>query len=226
MTALRGSLLLVVVAVLIAIACQPYPKTRQVSSQKTLVKTNSSAVTGAGSSSDASATLSNNFYLDTVLALICAQFPDAKAKAEIFKNNRLGKTIDLDTVSVEKIIDIAQTYIGVPHRFGGTDRTGIDCSGLVAAACRQAGISRFPYGSQAQAYLGRIIPHLSDLQRGDLIFFTNTYPTTDLITHVGIYLGNNLIIHATTSKGVVITDFANSAYWRRHYAFATRLFTP
>lgn len=124
----------------------------------------------------------------------------------------------------EQVIRIAQTYKGVPHSFGGLSRKGIDCSGLVAVSFRQAGVADFPHGAEEQAYFGQIILSHSQLQRGDLIFFTGTYPTDNLITHVGIWLGNNFFIHASTSKGVTISNFTDSAYWQQYYAFGTRLF--
>jgi lipoprotein Spr/probable lipoprotein NlpC len=163
--------------------------------------------------------------INKALSYIYKKFPDTKQKCIAFKKNRLGKTIDISKVTAEKVIRIAQTYKGVPHSFGGLSRKGIDCSGLVAISFREAGVKDFPHGAEEQAYFGQIILEPSQLQRGDLIFFTGTYPTDNLITHVGIWLGNNRFIHAATSKGVTVTDFTDSAYWQKHYAFATRLFT-
>jgi len=168
---------------------------------------------------------SDDATLDSALAFIISKFPDTKKKCEIFKQNRLGKKIDLGKVSPEQILRVAETYKGVPHSFGGLDRKGIDCSGLVAVSFRKSGVSDFPHGSEEQAYLGKIILGTHQLQRGDLVFFINTYQTSNLITHVGICLNNHQFIHSTTSKGVIVSDFKTSEYWRKHYAFATRLFT-
>lgn len=168
----------------------------------------------------------HDISLDSALSFIQSKFADAKPKGEVFKNKRLGKKINLRQVTAEEIIRIAETYKGTPHSFSGMSKKGIDCSGLVAVSFRQSGISDFPHGSQEQAYYGKIILETNQLQRGDLVFFTSTYQTPNLLTHVGIYLGNHKFIHSTTSKGVIITDFTTSEYWRRHYAFATRLFNP
>lgn len=168
----------------------------------------------------------HDISLDSALSFIQSKFPDARPKSEIFKNKRLGKKINTGQTTAEDIIRVAETYKDTPHSFSGMSKKGIDCSGLVAVSFRQSGISDFPHGSQEQAYYGKIILGTTQLQRGDLVFFTSTYQTPNLLTHVGIYLGNNKFIHSTTSKGVIITDFTTSEYWRRHYAFATRLFTP
>ncbi len=162
--------------------------------------------------------------LDSVLSFIRSKFPDAESKGEVFKKNRLGKRIEIASISPDQIIQTAESYKGTPHSFGGDSKKGIDCSGLVAVSFRSSGIADFPHGSQEQAYFGKIISGIEKLQRGDLVFFTATYPTPKLLTHVGIYLGNGKFIHSTTSKGVIITDFKTSEYWRMHYAFATRLF--
>lgn len=233
---LRTIVLLTTVGLLAVVGCKPSGKTGASSKKaKTVAKTpvkekeqvNAQPIEAASQENKSDTPPEfHDISLDSALSFIQSKFPDAKPKAEIFKKNRLGKKINIGQATAEEIIRIAETYKGTPHSFSGTSRKGIDCSGLVAVSFRQSGISEFPHGSQEQAYYGKIVLGTHQLQRGDLVFFTNTYQTSNLLTHVGIYLGNNKFIHSTTSKGVIVTDFTTSEYWRRHYAFATRLFAP
>ena len=119
----------------------------------------------------------------------------------------------------DAIIATAKEYIGVPYVWGGSSPSGFDCSGLVQYVFRQHGISlnrtakqQYQHGS----YVSR-----SSLQPGDLVFFQNTYTTG--ISHVGIYIGSGEFIHASSSRGVMISSLSNS-YWTSHYYGARRVF--
>ena len=117
----------------------------------------------------------------------------------------------------QKIISKAETFIGTPYRWGGTTYRGIDCSALTQNAFRAAGIT-LPRTTRAQASVG---VHVSakNLKPGDLVFFSFT--SNHRISHVGIYIGNNKFINATSSKGVSISTF--SSYWWQHYVGARRV---
>ena len=112
----------------------------------------------------------------------------------------------------EAIVATAKKYIGVPYVWGGSTPSGFDCSGLVQYAFKAQGIS-LPRTSKQQWTVGTMISK-SDLKPGDLVFFANTY--TSGISHVGIYVGNNQFIHASSSQGVIISSLSNT-YWAAHY---------
>lgn len=98
-------------------------------------------------------------------------------------------------------------YKGVPYRLGGIDKTGIDCSGFVQRAFSEVFLVSLPRTTQTQMKYGKNIEY-SERNMGDLIFFktgVNTY-------HVGIYYENDNFIHASTSKGVMISNL-NEFYW-------------
>ena len=116
-----------------------------------------------------------------------------------------------------RIIASSMDYIGVPYVFGGTSPYGFDCSGYVQYVFANAGIS-LPRTADVQYEVGTPIS-TTDLVSGDLVFFsTYTYGAS----HVGIYLGENKFIHASSSRGVTI-DSLGSSYWSSHYIGARRI---
>lgn len=121
----------------------------------------------------------------------------------------------------EVVLKEAHRYSGTPYKYGGTTRTGMDCSGLVINAYGAAGIS-MPRNSREQSNAGKEIK-LKDVQKGDLIFF-NTSGSG--ISHVGIVdkikWGEVFFIHSSTSKGVIVSSL-NETYWNRRFVKATRV---
>lgn len=121
----------------------------------------------------------------------------------------------------EKAIALAKSFLGTPHKMGGTTHKGMDCSGLVMTVHKKLSI-QLPRSSHEQARYGIVIPQKEALERGDLVFFYNSYTTKNFITHSGIYLGDGNFIHTSTSKGVMISRL-DDIYWGEKYLFATRL---
>jgi len=116
------------------------------------------------------------------------------------------------------ILAKAQSLIGSPYRWGGASPAGFDCSGFTSYVFATAGIT-LPRVSRDQALLGSRV-NFQALAPGDLVFFT--FLSSRQISHVGIYLGNNQFISATTSKGVTISSF--SPYWLNAYVGARRVY--
>jgi murein DD-endopeptidase / murein LD-carboxypeptidase len=139
-----------------------------------------------------------------------------------FMNGGVGRTLDTGRKKPKHIIKSAEKYIGTPHCMGGTTKKCLDCSGLTYISFAKHKIS-LPRISQEQARYGRLIFDRNDLKRGDLVFFTKSYNTSAYITHVGIYLGNNRFIHASTSSGVIVTPLDNP-WWSQRFVFGTRVF--
>jgi hypothetical protein len=143
-------------------------------------------------------------------------------KIVAFKRGGVEKKINARDYDIEGVIDYAKSLIGTPHVMGGYSPTGLDCSGLVKLAHAKYGVE-LPRSSHDQGRYGKIISPDEDLKRGDLVFFHSTYKKPELITHSGIYLGDNKFIHTSTSRGVSIATLFDSGYWESHYLFATRL---
>jgi cell wall-associated NlpC family hydrolase len=171
------------------------------------------------------------FFSITISSCSKKQIPSSSARytpvattAEMQRFMKGGIERDLNTgrKKPKQIIKTAEKYIGTPHCMGGTTKKCLDCSGLTYISFAKIKIE-IPRNSQEQARYGRIIFDRNDLKKGDLVFFTRSYNTSDYITHVGIYLGNNKFIHASTSNGVIITPLDNP-WWSQRFVFGTRVF--
>ncbi|MGA8474963.1 MAG: C40 family peptidase [Candidatus Cybelea sp.] len=115
----------------------------------------------------------------------------------------------------EALTRSALRFLGVPYVFGGTTASGFDCSGFVQHVFAMLGID-LPRTADAQYDVGhRAVggPH-----PGDLVFF-DTYGG---VSHVGIYLGNGEFVHASSSRGVMVSHLSES-YWAARYVGAKRL---
>lgn len=115
----------------------------------------------------------------------------------------------------EKMAQMAKSYVGYKYVYGGANpSTGFDCSGLVYYICGQLGYS-VNRTADNQIYNG-VAVEKANLQPGDLVFFTN-YQTNKGIGHVGIYIGNNQFVHASTpTTGVIISSLSEATYVKRY----------
>lgn len=112
-----------------------------------------------------------------------------------------------------KIEQLSKTQLGVPYVFGGnTPGVGLDCSSFVQFVFSKAGV-QLPRTAQAQYDATVHIPQ-ANATKGDLIFFSGTYATSDYITHVGIYLGEGKYIQEGGAN-VHITDLSED-YTQQH----------
>lgn len=148
--------------------------------------------------------------------------PDIQRKIVAFKKGGVGKKIKNNNYDIDGVIEYATSLLRTPHVMGGYSSSGVDCSGLVKMAHARFDVE-LPRSSHDQGRYGAIISSRKDIKRGDLVFFHSTYPKPHLITHTGIYLGDNKFIHASSSRGVTISTLFDSGYYQKHYLFATRL---
>lgn len=119
---------------------------------------------------------------------------------------------------VDKVISTARTYIGTPYKYGGTTRSGMDCSGLLINSFRVVEVN-LPRSSEAQSKVGKEIKHMNDVERGDLVFFATGKKRRE-ITHVGLVTdvkGKDDVkfIHSSSTLGVVETNLFADYYLKR-----------
>ena len=113
------------------------------------------------------------------------------------------------------LMEEAQKYIGWPYVYGGSSpATSFDCSGYICWVYTQSGVYNLPR-TTAQGIYGYCTPvSPSEAQPGDLVFFQGTYDFYETITHIGIYVGNNKMLHCGNPIGYA--DITSS-YWQSHF---------
>lgn len=143
------------------------------------------------------------FFLLIISTLLsaCSSGPDPETQvnASLPVNQLLSDNQDL--------FQFFNEWEGTPYRLGGTKKSGIDCSAFVQKAFVEAYQMSLPRTTRQQSKQG-VEMSWSDAQQGDLVFFKTRRSTY----HVGIYLGNKQFMHASTSKGVIISRIDNP-YW-------------
>lgn len=119
---------------------------------------------------------------------------------------------DLLTRDEKELIKEAKSWIGTKYKYGGNTRDGIDCSGFVLQVYKTVYDLKLPRSSKDQyAFCKKVEKNM--MRVGDLVFFA-TGKSKDVVSHVGIYIGNNEFIHASSSKGVVISNLDQNYYVR------------
>lgn len=138
----------------------------------------------------------------------------ALARASI----RLG--MDIDLTDNHRLYINAAEWIGTPYRPGGADSHGTDCSGLVYRLYKDTYRIRLPRSTDGQLKESARIAS-RNLREGDLVFFTSR-ASRKKVAHVGIYLKNGKFIHASTSRGVIVSNLQEN-YYTQHWLCGGRV---
>lgn len=110
-----------------------------------------------------------------------------------------------------------QPWLGTRYKFGGSSRSGTDCSGYIMQIYKAKLNIQLPHNASAMYKMGAAVPE-KKWKEGDLVFFGNVWG----INHVGIYLPGGRFTHASSSQGVTITPMEMD-YWKSRYKGARRL---
>lgn len=141
---------------------------------------------------------------------------------EVIKRSAIENAIKHSN-TIDNILSEAESYLGTPYRFGGTSRSGIDCSAFVLSVFGAAAGMNLPRVAAEQSQEGDSVER-TQLQKGDLVFFSHGGRR---ISHVGIVEdvtpeGEVKFIHAATSKGVMVSSLDDN-YWGPKFKFAKRI---
>lgn len=159
-----------------------------------------------------------------LVASLLVSCGSSKHASSVRYSTKGGGRADTRTFEVPKslppqsasLLDEARRWLGTPYKYGGEDKRGVDCSGLVLNVYRNALDIKLPRSSSEQAsYCSPL--QKNQLMPGDLVFFVTG--SSKKISHVGIYVGDGRMIHSSTSGGVVVSDL-QSDYYSRTYAGA------
>ncbi len=117
-----------------------------------------------------------------------------------------------------KLVSCLAGWLNVPYKYGGNTKQGTDCSGLVSSVFQEV-YNIAMYRSSADQLKNVREISKSQLKAGDLVFFKID---NNKVSHVGIYLGGNKFIHATTQKGVIVNSL-DEEYYKKYYYTAGRV---
>lgn len=122
--------------------------------------------------------------------------------------------------NIQKVVDGALDLIGIKyHRGGSSPLTGFDCSGLVDHVFRATLGMILPRSSRDMSKAGEPVPK-TDLKPGDLVFFDTMRRA---FSHVGIYLGDHMFVHAPRPGQAVSVADLRDRYWAKRYDGARRI---
>ncbi len=130
-------------------------------------------------------------------------------------------SIFTDPILRKELIENINDWLGTRYSHGGHSKAGVDCSNFTSAMVERTLGIQFPRSPGAQAALFNKIDDLSEMQFGDLIFFTGRNKKAKRIGHVGFYLGDGLFAHSSSGRGVIYTHI-NQGYYSERFRFGGR----
>ncbi len=147
-----------------------------------------------------------------------AKTETASAKASAITSYEKKWKIDIPATANVKLLDAVDSWIGTPYRYGGKDRNGTDCSAFCMNIYLEVYRREIARSTKDILEQARTVKR-EDLKEGDLVFFKIN---SSRVSHVGIYLYNGNFVHASTSRGVMISNLSE-AYWTRYWHTGGRI---
>lgn len=139
-----------------------------------------------------------------------------KTKVDIDEMRSDIKSRSYQIPQINALISEATKWLGVPYIYAGNDMNGVDCSGLTSQVYLKSLKVKMPRNSREQQRWCLVVKK-SELIPGDLVFFA-TGSDKNRVSHVGIYIGNGDIIHASSSRGVIISSLNEKYYLTRYHS--------
>ncbi len=137
-------------------------------------------------------------------------------------SNRVAQeSTALPNPNMDAFLLVFDHWQGAPYRLGGSSLNGIDCSAFVQVAYQDAKGVNLPRTTKDQSKIGQYVEY-AQARGGDLVFFKTGFNTR----HVGIYLGNKQFMHASTSKGVIISRVDNPYWASKFWQFRRVTYSP
>lgn len=163
-----------------------------------------------------------------IILLVIISFTGCKSSKRAKSKKKVSTEIitkkDKKTSKADQIVTYAEQFEGVRYKWGGTTKSGMDCSGLVFESFRAHEII-LPRISRDMAKKGAKIP-LKKAQKGDLLFFKTSKKGRHRINHVGLIIKSDTkditFIHATTSKGVITSKLSEN-YWKSAFVESRKI---
>ncbi len=162
------------------------------------------------------------YYLLAILTFIVSSCGSSQKDKVVISSRSKSTSSSYGNKKIKSIISYAKTFSGTRYKYGGTTKKGMDCSGLVYTSFKKENII-LPRTSRSMATQGKPIS-LKKVNVGDLLFF-KTNKRKNVISHVGLVVetkGSIKFIHASTSKGVIVSSL-NESYWNKAFALARRV---
>lgn len=148
-----------------------------------------------------------SFWLVLILSIILTAC--GSRKYTVKSDTKAAKAADaMSNLKNKQLYRFITDWTGVKYRFGGMDKSGIDCSGFALMLEKEIYGVTLPRISREQANVVKR-KSIDNLKEGDLVFFSFGGKDVD---HVGVYLNNGFFVHASTNRGVIVDDLTLPAY--------------
>ncbi len=150
---------------------------------------------------------------DVLTQLMASRKADVEESSSVQLKYAVLMNTEVESLPSKTLLENVDQWYGVRYRTGGNTKSGVDCSGFTVAVYSAVYGIALPRVSREQYRISRKIS-TTELEEGDLVFF-NTNGSG--VSHVGIYLGNNKFIHASVSRGIMVSGLFEPYYLKRYY---------